>query len=140
MDLTQEITRSYFEMVSGMDSGVKIYLFRIASGLTAMAILSVHFVRRTGFDQSTLARQVVTITIGCLVVLLLPAQLLLEAPRVLQLIAISFAIFADLAFPYFLPCYLIRTYGRQKQARWILYGIIFFGLLLQLAVSGRQIG
>ena len=136
MDLVQQVVSFWVEMISGMDPGLKCYLIRIAIGLLVMQILAVYWVRRAGVDDSTAGRQIIVISLGIFVILCLPAHVILEASDALQVTWVTFGLWIDVLLPYILASHLIRTYGRQILARRVIYTVIVFGVLVQLAISG----
>jgi hypothetical protein len=135
MDLIQRLSQFWVEMITAMDPGLKVYLVRISLGLLTMQILAMQFVRRSGVDELTPARQIFVLTLGVLVVMVLPVQIILDYPMALQVTGVSLGLWIDVLFPYFLPFNLIRTYGRQILVRRVLYTLIGVGVLFQLAVS-----
>ena len=138
MDIIATLAQQWLEMITGFSPGLKAYIIRLGLGLACGLLLAIHLVRRAGpIEEEFIAlRQTAVMTVTALIILFIPALWVDALAQPIQASLLTACLFALLSFPYFLVANLIQTYGRQLWARRILYGLIIFGFLLQLAVSG----
>jgi len=139
MDLIQKLAESWKEMVLGWPLGLQAYVIRVGVGLTVAYLLAIGFVRRPGAEEeSTRLKQIAVTAVLVLIPALLPAGWIRLLAPAFHGGAITLCLFTVATLPWFLPASLVRTYGRQILARRLLYGMVVFGLLVQIAICGGE--
>lgn len=136
MDVIQRLSTLWVDLISGMDPAMKRYIVRTGVGVMVMLGLAVRFVRFAGYEESTLIRQALVVTLGLIVILFLPMHWIAQLPDSAQVTLVTLCLWADLVLPFFLASNLVRTYGRQILARRVFYLMGFLGALIQLSVLG----
>ena len=139
MDILGQLGTEWARAVLNGPVPLKMYAVRVGFGVAVTAILA-HWVlhRRPVYVDGvgTLWRQFIVAVLGLAFTVLAPVAWLGTGPAALQVPIVTAGLVGTLAGPYFLPFYLVRTYGLQRLARRALYGLVVFGLLLQIAISG----
>ena len=138
MDILGEIARQWAGLLVALPEPLKTYLIRIGVGLGLTAWLALLWVRvaQPAFEGENL-RKALVVFVGISFTLLLPANWIVAVPDWFQAMLLTITLFLAVCMPYALAANLIRTHGRQVLARRMIFGMIAFGMLLQLAISGN---
>ena len=136
MDLIAQLSRWWRDLIMHSDGGLKSYVVRVGATLSFLLILACAFhLGPASADRRTLLRQITAAIAGVFFVLFLPLGWLSAAPEAVQVVLVTVSLCAAVVLPPFVSASLIRTYGRQRLARRVLYGVILGLFLLQIIVS-----
>lgn len=139
MDILGSLGTGWAHLAISLCPQIKTYLIRAAVGLVC-AFLAAEALVRPAADRNipTLMGQLIAGMAGIVAALVIPFGWIVSTSPNLQVALVTISIFIVLAVPHFLSSHLVRTYGRQRLAERILYGLLAFGFLVQLALWGGR--
>ena len=139
MDILTIAKERWIEWVLNSAPALQDFLVKTGTGLFVILVfsaLSTPAIRTPQLREHAEIARILIVVISVFTAIFMPIDWLFELQRKDDRVAIvSVAVSLFLFSPVLIPMLLIRTLGRQKLTRYLLFAVLLSGLILQIGIS-----